>query len=79
MTQLEVEIVGQHSRHLELMREELTRPSTLYQQSLSITREGDKYSVLMGSNLMDGVCGHGESLAKALMDFDQNFYKSITK
>ena len=60
---------------LELKEEEMLRPSVLYQKSLKISVDGDKYCVLMGENLVDGVVGFGDSLLKALHDFDVNIGK----
>lgn len=38
-----------------------------------IARDGNKWSVLYGSNIMDGVCGYGDTPAEAMADFDQRW------
>ena len=60
----------EYSQHLQIIRDEMLRPSVMYQQSLKISRDGDKYCVLMGENLQNGVAGFGDTLLKALHDFD---------
>jgi hypothetical protein len=64
----------EYSRHLDIIRGEVLKPSVLYQQSLKISLDGNKYCVLFGTNLMEGVAGFGDTLAEALIDFDSNFY-----
>jgi hypothetical protein len=63
----------EYSRHLEIIRGELLKPSVLYQQSLKISRDGNQFCVLMGDNLMEGTAGFGDTLALAMTDFDRNF------
>lgn len=65
------------AKHYNIMREQLLRPSVKYQNALSITRDGDKYCVLLGKNIMDGVAGFGKSLAEAMNEFDYNFEQLI--
>lgn len=36
--------------------------------------DGDQWSVLYGENLQDGVCGFGDTPAKAMADFDYNWH-----
>lgn len=48
-----------------------TAPSVLYRPSIG--RDGNKWSVLYGDNLMDGVCGFGDTPAEAMADFDRNW------
>lgn len=69
----------EYSQHLQLLRQELLRPSVLYQQSLKISRDGDKYCVLMGENLQEGIAGFGDTLLEALHDFDVNIEKLTCK
>ena len=47
------------------------RPSVIYRPS--IARDGNMWSVLYGDNLMDGVCGFGETPELAMADFDKNW------
>ena len=67
------------AKHYNIMREELLRPSIKFQQSLKISIDGDKWCVLMGDNLMEGVVGFGDSCQLAMNDFDINFNKEIKK
>lgn len=50
---------------------EMQRPSVLYRPS--IERDGDKWCALYGANLMQGVCGYGDTPAEAMADFDKNW------
>jgi hypothetical protein len=61
------------AKHYEIMREELLRPSVKYQIALNISKDGDKYCVLLGQNLVEGVAGFGDTLHKAMNDFDTRF------
>ena len=63
----------EYARHLQIIRDEVLRPSVKYQQSLKISLDGNMYCVLLGENLMDGVAGFGETMFKAMNDFDTNF------
>lgn len=65
------------ANHFQILREELLRPSVKYQQALKISRDGNKYCVLLGENLMDGVAGFGSTLLQALDNFDANMEKPI--
>lgn len=47
------------------------RPSVLYRPSLA--RDGNKWSALYGDNLMEGVCGYGDTPEEAMDDFDHNW------
>lgn len=49
-----------------------TRPSVLYRPS--VVRDGSKWSALYGSNLMEGVCGFGDTPEDAMIDFDKNWH-----
>ena len=62
-------------KHYEIMREYLLRPSVTFQQSLKISIDGDKWCVLMGGNLMEGVAGFGDSCQLAMNDFDKEIVK----
>lgn len=50
---------------------EMQRPSVLFRPS--IERDGDKWCALYGANLMQGVCGYGDTPAEAAADFDKNW------
>ncbi len=51
------------------------RPSVLYRPSVGI--DGNKWSALYGANLMEGVCGFGDSPEEAMRDFDKNWTTKI--
>lgn len=59
------EVAGQHQR-----------PSVLYRPSLGL--DGTMWRALYGENLMDGVAGFGETPAKAMEDFDKNWFSALT-
>ncbi len=50
-----------------------TRPCVLMRPSIG--RDGNKWSVLYGDNIMDGVCGFGDTPEEAMRDFDSNWHK----
>ena len=39
--------------------------------------DGDKYCVLYGENIQEGICGFGESPYKAILDFNREWNKPI--
>ena len=39
-----------------------------------ITRDGDRWCVLLGDNVQDGICGFGKTPHEATIDFNQNWY-----
>jgi hypothetical protein len=43
----------------------------------SIKLDGNKWCVLYGDNIQDGVAGFGESPYAAVLDFNRNWYKKI--
>lgn len=47
------------------------RPSVIYRPSIG--RDGNQWSVLYGDNIMEGVCGYGDTPEKAMADFDKNW------
>lgn len=51
------------------------RPSVLYRPSIGL--DGNKWSALYGANLMEGVCGFGDSPAEAMADFDAEWVKKF--
>lgn len=48
-----------------------TRPSVLFRPY--VVRDGSKWSALYGENLMEGVCGFGDTPEEAMIDFDNNW------
>lgn len=52
---------------------EMVRPSVLYRPSISL--DGNCYCALYGEDLMSGCAGFGETMADAMADFDQNWWK----
>jgi len=54
-----------------------TCPHILYKPKLF--RDGDQWCALLGENLQEGVCGFGDSPAKAMHAFDADWYKPIAK
>ena len=48
-------------------------PSVLYQKSLKISIDGDKYCVLLGENIQSGIAGFGDTMRDAMNNFDANF------
>ena len=67
----------EYSRHLAITRDETLRPSVLYQQILKISIDGNMYCVLMGENIQEGITGFGDTMLKALNDFDTNMGKEL--
>lgn len=55
---------------------EMTRPSVVYRPS--IAPDGNKWSVLLGDNLMEGVCAFGDTPAEAMAAFDKAFREERT-
>lgn len=51
--------------------EEMRRPSVLFRPALS--KDGDQWCFLFGSDLQNGVAGFGETPALAAIDFDKAF------
>lgn len=47
------------------------RPSVLFRPKLS--RDGNQWCAIYGDDLMEGVCGFGDSPAEAMTDFDKNW------
>jgi len=50
---------------------EYARPSAVYRPG--IVRDGNQWCALYGANLMEGVCGFGDSPPEAMADFDKNW------
>lgn len=56
---------------------EMARPSVVYKPSIG--PDGDMWCVLLGENLMEGIAGFGKTVAEAMTNFDQAFYKQRTQ
>ena len=46
---------------------------------VKVSIDGDKWSVLYGDNLQEGICGFGESPAEATEAFYAAFYNDLPK
>lgn len=55
---------------------EMQRPSAIYRPS--VAPDGNKWCALYGENLMEGVCGFGDTPDEAMRDFDKNWMKEKT-
>lgn len=53
----------------------LTEPSVMYRPALFL--DGNQWCALYGEDLQNGVSGFGDSPAKAMMDFNKNWYAAI--
>ena len=49
-----------------------SKPSVLFLPTITV--DGDQWCVLYGSDLQEGVAGFGDTPAKAMEDFDKNWY-----
>jgi len=64
------ESLAEDLRHLgEEVADAMTRPSVLYRPTLSVY--GDKYCMLYGPNIAEGVAGFGDTAAEAAKAFDE--------
>ena len=64
------------------VEEQMMRPSVLYRPSIS--QDGTDWCALYGTNLQDGISGHGATVEEAMLDFDKAWcntktQKAITK
>lgn len=57
---------------IQCVQNSLERPSVLFGPKIS--RDGDKWFVLYGENLIDGVAGFGDTPELAMQDFDKNWW-----
>jgi hypothetical protein len=55
---------------------EMQRPSVLYRPT--VAPDGSKWCALYGPDIMEGVCGFGDTPAEAMTDFDKNWLKQRT-
>jgi len=73
-------IVFQVERTSQAIREVVSNydlPSVIFRPSLKV--DGNQWCALYGDNLQDGVAGFGDSPANALHNFDQNWFKKLSK
>ena len=63
-----------YSRELDLSHE-LLRPFRMVKTTIS--QDGNKWCVLYGENLQDGVAGFGDSPDLASRDFDRAWYATV--
>ena len=56
--------------------EEMQKPSFLFKPRLFL--DGNEYCCLYGEDIMSGCAGFGNSPRKAMMDFDNNWFKSVS-
>ena len=42
----------------------------------TITKDGNQWCVLYGDNLQEGIAGFGETIHKAIIDFNGAFYRN---
>lgn len=42
-----------------------------------VSKEGDKYMVLYGENIQEGICGFGDSPYLAILDFNAAMHRTI--
>jgi hypothetical protein len=54
----------------------MQRPSVLFKPS--VMPDGDQWCALYGENLMEGVCGFGDTPEQAMDDFDKNWHEQKT-
>jgi len=71
--------IGDYARQafsaFEMAGAEMQNPSAIFRPKLSI--DGNQWCALYGDNLQEGVCGFGNSPAKAMQDFDREWYKAL--
>lgn len=41
-----------------------------------IYKDGNKWYVLYGDNIQEGICGFGDNPNEAILDWNNNFYKN---
>lgn len=70
------------SHHMEILRSEfitvayeMQRPSVLLKPKIYM--DGDKWCVLYGENIQDGIAGFGASPQEAFNNFDEIYYKKL--
>lgn len=66
----------QISAMFESIECESIRPCVMMKPKISI--DGNRWCVLYGDNLQDGVAGFGDSPAKAMIDFDRNWLQTLS-
>ncbi len=66
---------GPISNMFQIIEYESIRPCVMMRPKISV--DGNQWCALYGDNLQDGVAGFGDSPAKAMQDFDNNWQKDI--
>lgn len=64
----------QNNRALEAHAEAM-RPTLLYRPT--VKRDGNQWCALLGENIMEGVCGFGDSPDLACRAFDDAWYEKL--
>ena len=60
---------------MQQIAQDWTLPHVVMRPRISI--DGDKWGVLYGDNLQDGVAGFGDSPSEAMADFDYHWWKKL--
>lgn len=63
------------TREYQIAAQEQQRPCVLFRPRVGL--DGNKWGVLYGDNIQDGVYGSGDSVAEAMADFDRNWYAKL--
>lgn len=50
----------------------------IYDAVRTVAPDGSKWCALYGPNIMEGVCGFGDTPAEAMSDFDKNWVSQRT-
>ena len=61
---------------IQYVSAEWTRPSVLFRPT--VAPDGDQWCALYGPDIMEGVCGFGDTPEAAMRDFDENWAKERT-
>ena len=74
--QHQLDYVHQSNMNVCIEREEINLFSMLKPK---VSIDGNQWCVLYGENLQDGVAGFGDTLMKAIYNFNKSFHLPITK
>lgn len=66
-----------HHQERMIVEFEKQRPVFLIRPHLA--KNGNMWSFLYGDNIQEGICGFGETVAKAAADFDNNWHNEKIK
>jgi len=67
------EIQHQSIMNVLVEKEEMNLFATL---NPKISKDGDRWCVLLGEDVITGVCGFGDTPYKAILDFNRSFHKN---